>query len=60
MLGETTFFACWDRIVLFAEGHLSLTKKLERKAMRMLSAPAENEMREECALHSEEEDISLR
>lgn len=60
MLGETTLFACWDRIVLFVEGCFSFTKKLERKAMRMLSAPAENETREERALHSEEEDISLR
>ena len=55
-----TLFACWDRIVLFVEGCFSFKKKLERKAMRMLSAPAENVAREECALHSEEEDISLR
>lgn len=27
MLGETTLFACWDRIVLFVEGCFSFTKK---------------------------------
>lgn len=43
-----------------SKGVSPLQKKLERKTMRMLSAPAENVAREECALHSEEEDISLR